>query len=84
MRQLSITVAGGFLGSSLEFVEGPLTLVIEENRIHSISRGTGGAHDMRGYLVLPPLANMHTHILDYVSPEFGWDLDIDSVVGEPY
>ncbi len=84
MRELSITVAGGFLGSSLEFVEGPLTLVIEGNRIHSISRGIGGAHDMRGYVVLPPLANMHTHILDYVSPEIGWDLDIDSVVGEPY
>ncbi|MEO3993669.1 MAG: amidohydrolase family protein [Desulfurococcaceae archaeon TW002] len=84
MRELSITVAGGFLGSSLEFVEGPLTLVIEGDRIHSISRGFGGTHDMRGYVILPPLANMHTHILDYVSPEIGWDLDIDSVVGEPY
>lgn len=84
MKEFSITVAGGFLGPSLEFVEGPLTLVFEENRIHSISRGLRGAYDMRGYAILPPLANMHTHILDYVSPEIGWDLDIDSVVGEPY
>jgi len=84
MTELSITVAGGFVGPSLEFVEGPLTLVVEENRIHSISRGLRGAYDMRGYIIMPPLANMHTHILDYVSPEVGWDLDIDSVVGEPY
>lgn len=84
MKEFSITVAGGFLGSSLEFVEGPLTLVFEENRIHSISRGLRGAYDMRGHVIVPPLASMHTHILDYVSPEIGWDLDIDSVVGEPY
>ncbi|MEM0244487.1 MAG: amidohydrolase family protein [Zestosphaera sp.] len=84
MKELSITVAGGFLGPSLEFVEGPLTLVIERDRIHSVSRGAGGAYDMRGHVIMPPLANMHTHILDHVSPEVGWDLDIDSVVGEPY
>lgn len=84
MKEFSVTVAGGFLSTSLEFVEGPLTLVIDEGKIHSISRGVGGVLDMRSYVVMPPLANMHVHILDYVSPEIGWDLDIDSVVGEPY
>ncbi len=84
MKEFSVTVAGGFLSTSLEFVEGPLTLVIDGGKIHSISRGIGGILDLRSYVVMPPLANMHVHMLDYVSPEIGWDLDIDSVVGEPY
>ena len=71
MKEFSVTVAGGFLSTSLEFVEGPLTLVIDEGKIHSISRGVGGVLDMRSYVVMPPLANMHVHILDYVSPEIG-------------
>lgn len=33
---------------------------------------------------MPTLINSHTHVLDLAIAEEGWDLDIDSVVGEPY
>ncbi len=72
------------MGEDLEFIEGPLTIVLNEGLIESISKSSSGVVDLRGYVVMPPLANMHTHLLDYAIAESGWDLDIDSVVGEPY
>lgn len=80
----TITVSAAFLGEELEFIEGPLTIAISEGQITSIERGNSGEIDMRGYAIMPPLANMHAHILDYSLLEEGWDLDIDSIVGEPY
>ncbi|RLG78508.1 MAG: hypothetical protein DRO10_02740 [Thermoprotei archaeon] len=84
MKELTITVGGGFLGKDLEFLESPLTLVLHEGTIESIEKGGSGSIDLRTHIIMPPLSNMHVHILDCLIPEEGWDLDIDSVVGEPY
>lgn len=81
---VSFSVSGAFIGEDLEFVEGPLTIVLNEGVIESVSKSSSGVVDLRGYVAVPPLANMHTHLLDYAILESGWDLDIDSVVGEPY
>ena len=86
-----IQTSGAFLGKDLRYVEGPITIeVTDEGVFGSISRflpGTlslGKVLDLRGYVALPPLANLHTHMLDYALLEVGWELDIDSLVGEPY
>ena len=81
--ELTITVSGAFIGSELSYVDGPLAITIEDDVIVSIERHIEGA-DLRGFIALPPLANMHVHALDLAIAEEGWDLDIDSVVGEPY
>ncbi|RLG77634.1 MAG: hypothetical protein DRO14_02040 [Thermoprotei archaeon] len=86
-----IQTSGAFLGKDLHYVEGPLTIeVTDEGLFGNISRSSPGTLssnrvlDLRGYVALPPLANLHTHMLDYALLESGWDLDIDSLVGEPY
>ena len=86
-----IKTTGGFLGKDLTYVEGPLTIEITDegvigsiSTVGSCSLGTGEVLDLRGYVILPPLANLHVHMLDYAILESGWDLDIDSLVGEPY
>ena len=81
--KLTITVSGAFIGSGLSYIEGPLAITIEDGVIVSIERHVEGV-DLRGFIALPPLANMHAHVLDLAIAEEGWDLDIDSVVGEPY
>jgi len=85
---LQLVVGSAFIGEDLEYVEGPLTIsILPDGTINGISRGAAsgrGAIDLRGLTALPPLANLHTHILDLAIAEEGWDLDIDSVVGEPY
>ncbi|MEL9929293.1 MAG: amidohydrolase family protein [Sulfolobales archaeon] len=40
--------------------------------------------DLRGGIIMPPLVNSHIHMADIGFEEVGWDLDIDSLVGEPY
>jgi cytosine/adenosine deaminase-related metal-dependent hydrolase len=84
--EVSLVVDGLFHGYDLEFIEGPITITInaEKGFIENISKGSNGLLNLRGYTALPPLTNLHTHLLDYAIAEEGWDLDIDSVVGEPY
>ncbi len=86
MLEKSLTVAGAFLGEDLEFLEGPLTIYLEASgrTIASIEKGAYGSIDFSGYLAIPALANMHVHGMDYSVVEEGYDLDIDSLVGEPY
>jgi len=86
-----IQTSGAFLGKDLRYVEGPITIEItSEGFFGSISRSSPGTLsssrilDLRGYIALPPLANLHTHMLDYALLETGWELDIDSLVGEPH
>jgi len=81
--KLTITVSGAFIGDELSYIDGPLAITIEDGVIVSIERHAEGV-DLRGFIALPPLANMHVHALDLAIAEEGWDLDIDSVVGEPY
>ncbi len=85
LSEVSFTVGGAFVGVDLEFIEGPLTITLDVDRgmIAGIEKGFKGL-DLRGYVASPPLADMHVHLLDYAISEEGWDLDIDSVVGEPY
>ncbi len=85
--ELELVVSAALLGEDMEFIEGPLTMTLdlEEGVMSSVSKNLSSkALDMRGYLVMPPLANMHVHALDYAISEEGWDLDIDSLVGEPH
>ena len=86
MVEKSLTVGGAFLGSNLEFIEGPLTFYLDPlgKTIESIEKGSYGRLDFIGYLAIPAASNMHVHGLDYSVVEEGYDLDIDSLVGEPY
>ena len=79
------TVSSALIGDDLEFTEGPISIAIdlEKGVITSIERHAEGI-DLRGLMIMPPLANMHIHALDLAIAEEGWDLDIDTVVGEPY
>ena len=86
-----IKVSGAFLGRDLRYVEGPVIIeVTDEGIIGSISTSYSSVlksskeFDLRGYVALSPLANLHVHMLDYAILESGWELDIDSLVGEPY
>jgi cytosine/adenosine deaminase-related metal-dependent hydrolase len=77
----------GFVGDDLELWGEGLHLVIRDGVVEGVGRGRasgGNVVNFSNSLVMPPLANLHTHILDYIYPEIGWDLDIDSLVGEPY
>jgi len=86
MSEKSLTVAAAFVGKDLEFLEGPLTIYLDSSgkTITSIEKSANGEIDLSGYLAIPALANMHVHGLDYSIAEEGYDLDIDSLVGEPY
>jgi len=86
MIENSLTVGGALLGDELKFTEGPITIYLDpcEGRITSIEKGNHGLINLRNYLAIPSLANMHVHGLDYSIVEEGYDLDIDSLVGEPY
>lgn len=82
---LSFTVSAAIMGKSLEFIEGPLTIYVDGDlRVESVEHGASGKLDLRSYLAMPPIANMHVHSMDYMIAEAGWDLDIDTLVGEPY
>ena len=84
LKDSSITVSAAIVGHDLKFINGTVTITIRDGIIESIERGAHGNIDLRGYMAMPPLSNMHTHVLDLSIAEEGWDLDIDSVVGEPY
>ena len=82
--ELTITVDAVLSGKELVYNEGPINITIDSRGvICSISRGVRGL-DLRGFTVIPPLVNMHIHVLDYAITDEGYDLDIDSIVGEPY
>lgn len=77
----------GFVGDELDEWSSGLNVVARDGVIEHIGRGKASGSNVINFnsaLVMPPLANLHTHILDYAFPEVGWDLDIDSVVGDPY
>lgn len=82
-----INFDSGFVGSDLEYVEGGLHIEVCDGVIEHIGRGRASGSnviDLGPVAIMPPLANLHVHILDYILPEVGWDLDLDSMVGEPY
>ncbi|MEZ0290541.1 MAG: amidohydrolase family protein [Sulfolobales archaeon] len=67
-----------------------VSLYIEDGIIESIGLSGFSVNsnvlkiDLRGGIVIPSLVNSHIHTADIGFEEIGWDLDIDSVVGEPY
>ncbi len=85
-NEFSLTVGAALLGNELEFTEGPLTITIDyiEGDIVSIEKCSCGDINLVNSLAMPTLINSHAHVLDLAIAEEGWDLDIDSVVGEPY
>lgn len=85
--ELVLNVSSGIVGSDLEFVDGWINISISDGIIQHIGRGKASGRyviELSNSLAMPPLANLHVHILDYVMPEVGWDLDLDDLVGDPY
>jgi len=85
--ELIINFDSGFVDEDLELWSNGLNIVIRDGIIEHIGRGKASGRNVVNFdvaLAMPPLANLHTHILDYAFPEVGWDLDIDSLVGDPY
>ncbi|MGC9148238.1 MAG: amidohydrolase family protein [Sulfolobales archaeon] len=77
------------VGEELE-IRRNTSIYVEDGEIKSIGL-SGFSTDsstkkisLRRGVVMPPLVNAHIHTADIGFEELGWDLDIDSVVGEPY
>jgi len=66
------------------------TIYIEDGVVAGIYSGYSSEQradivvDLRGGVVMPPLVNLHAHTADIGFMELASDLDIDSIVGEPY
>ncbi len=87
VEEVVMNFDAGFIGEDLEFWDDGLNIVVRNGIIEHIGRGVVSGRNVINFnnmLVMPPLANLHTHVLDYAFPEVGWDLDIDSLVGDPY
>jgi len=85
--ELVINVSSGIIGSDLGFVDGWVNISISDGIIQHIGRGKASGRnviELGNSVAMPPLANLHVHILDYVMPEVGWELDLDDLVGDPY
>lgn len=86
-EELIMNFNSGFVGEDLELWSNGLNIAIRDGVIEHIGRGKASGRNVVDFnvaLAMPPPANLHTHILDYAFPEVGWDLDIDSLVGDPY
>jgi len=80
-----IKFSAGVIGDDLSFVSDGLSLVVSDGTITGIEGGNVTPDiDLSCCMVMPPVANMHVHVLDYVAPEAGLGLSIDEVVGEPH
>jgi len=83
--EVVIKFSAGVVGDGLNFADNGLSIVVDNGIITSIEGGNVTPDiNLSGYLVMPPVANMHVHVLDYVVPEAGLKLSIDEVVGEPH
>ena len=78
----AIRVSAAVLWPELGFEEG-VSLSIRDGILESVGKGGYGL-DFRGLIALPLFTNAHIHMMDWVIQQAGWDLDIDSLVGEPY
>ncbi len=78
----SIRVTAAVLWPDLGFEEG-VSLSIRDGVLESASKGEY-VLDLRGLIAVPLFTNAHIHTMDWVIQQAGWDLDIDSLVGEPY
>lgn len=83
--EVVIRFSAGIIGDDLSFVSDGLSLVVSNGIITGIEGGnTVPDIDLSCCMVMPPVANMHVHVLDYVAPESGLDLSIGEIVGEPH
>ena len=78
----AIRVTAAVLWPELGF-EDSVSLSIRDGVLESVGKGGDGL-DLRGLIALPLFTNAHVHMMDWVIQQAGWDLDIDSLVGEPY
>lgn len=84
MQTLKINVGSALIGEELEYKENINIEIDEENRIIHIGNGfDSSAIDLRGFILLPPLVNSHTHIADITFPEIGIEKTIKELVGDP-
>ncbi|MGC9009507.1 MAG: amidohydrolase family protein [Sulfolobales archaeon] len=84
-----IEASAALIGEELE-IRRNISIYIEDGEIKSIGL-SGFSTDsstkkisLKRGVIMPSLVNAHIHSADIGFEEFGWDLDIDSVVGEPY
>jgi len=83
--EVVIKFSAGVIGEDLSFVSDGLSLVVSDGTVTSIEGGNIAPDiDLSCCMVMPPAANMHVHVLDYVAPESGLNLSIDEIVGEPH
>jgi cytosine/adenosine deaminase-related metal-dependent hydrolase len=82
--------AGAIVGGREPEIWHRKTIYIEEGIIEGIYNGYATFQgidiviDLRQGIALPTLVNLHTHAADSGFMELASDLDIDSIVGEPY
>lgn len=87
-RRILVKAGVAFVGRDLELLRS-VGIYIEDGVVASIEGGNASCTgcfeiDLRSGAVLPPLVNLHAHSADYGFAELGSDLDVDSLVGEPY
>ena len=83
--EVVIRLSAGVIGEDLSFIDDGLSLIVSDGTVTSIEGGNVTPDvDLSCCMVMPPAANMHVHVLDYVAPESGLSLSIDEVVGEPH
>jgi cytosine/adenosine deaminase-related metal-dependent hydrolase len=82
----SIKLGGVLLGSGLEF-KSEICLFLDENNVLESLEGFSTcpleAEGSSNLVLLPPPANSHTHLADWIIPEYGTELSIDELVAPP-
>jgi cytosine/adenosine deaminase-related metal-dependent hydrolase len=72
------------VGPNLELLENA-TMIVDDGKIVSITKGTGGQGiDLQGGLVIPAFIDAHTHIADTGAKELGTGMLVEDAVLPPY
>ncbi|MEB3756851.1 MAG: amidohydrolase family protein [Desulfurococcales archaeon] len=78
---------GGILhGKQMEFKSNVCLSINNNGIIESIERNSScplNAKDISSYVLLPSPANSHTHLADWIIPEYGNDLSLNELVAPP-
>jgi len=86
MRELILNVSFIVYGEDLDIIEGG-HIVIENGVITEVGKGyLGGCNavNLHNDVAFPKLINSHIHLADCCFPDYGANLSIDNLVGEPH